>query len=72
MKVIKIQESEKISITAVMVRLKCPNCNSTWRVYLNEDGSFPQGWDVCLKCLGKETYLKNVKEKVNRNDRIKF
>ena len=62
MHVIKIEESSNADITAVMLKVKCPHCNSSWGIYLNEDKTYPKGWDVCLKCLGKETYIKNVKE----------
>ena len=65
MECIETQKRDNVKILAVLVRLKCNNCKSEWGVYQKEDGTLPEGWDICLKCLGKEMYSSYVKGTVN-------
>ena len=67
MKLIEIPNNEKVVVTAMAITVRCVECSSTWRLYLNEDGTYPEGWDVCLKCEGKKSSFGYVKEKVNKD-----
>ena len=67
MQSINESEKESIEIGAKLVRIKCKQCHSIWGVYLNEDGSLPEGWNVCLKCEGRKSYFGEGKELVKSN-----
>lgn len=67
MKSINLIESNTVEVIAILVKLQCNSCKSIWGMYLREDGSFPEGWDVCLKCECRKSYFGFVKENVNED-----
>jgi hypothetical protein len=66
MKVINLPEIQKVEVIAIVIRLRCKKCYSQYGVYLKENGSLPDGWELCLKCEGRKSLLYgNVKEQSN-------
>lgn len=51
-----------VRIVGTKHNILCLDCGNSWGVYLDNDEKLPVGWNVCLKCAGKNNL--NVKENV--------
>lgn len=64
--IVNVPTNDKyVEITGIKFNVACKNnSNHNWGVYLNTDGSLPDGWNVCIKCFSNN---RSVKGDVNKN-----
>jgi hypothetical protein len=71
---VKVPVSIYALISGIKFNIVCSNNpNHSWGVYLNADGSLPEGWDVCIKCFSnKRQSNMSVKGDVKNNGNTIF
>lgn len=61
---IQIQQSNKVTLRGISMKVTCNVCNSTWGFWLGMDGSYPANWDICRLCEEKKSNLGKEQMKV--------